>query len=61
VFIVLVAVAFLMWQVVKLILTVRGRIERRRRPKLLERLRPYHHPSLPSVAEEAERWLRSNG
>jgi hypothetical protein len=65
VFIVLVAVAFLMWQVVKLVLTTWSRIQRRRnRPDLLERLRPYqapyevpYHPSQPSVADEAQEWL----
>ena len=56
--IVVVAVAFLVWQVVKLVLTARSRIERRRnRPDLYERLAPFH-PSGPSIAEEAEQWLR---
>ena len=62
VFIVLVAVAFLMWQLIKLAMTTWSRIQRRRsRPDLLERLAPYqvlHHPSRPSVADEAEEWLR---
>jgi hypothetical protein len=61
VFIVLVAVAFLMWQVVKLVLTTWGRIQRRRsRPDLLGRLAPYqvpHQTSVESVADEAQEWL----
>jgi hypothetical protein len=56
VFIVLVAVAFLMWQVVKFVLAAWGRIERRRsRPDLPIRA---YHPAGPSVADEAQEWLR---
>ena len=62
VFIVLVAVAFLMWQMIKLIMTTWSRIQRRRsRPDLLQGLSPYQlpsHRSRPSVADEAEVWLR---
>ena len=65
VFIVLVAVAFLMWQLIKLVMTTWSRILRRRsRPDLYERLAPYqapyevpYHPSRPSVADEAQEWL----
>jgi hypothetical protein len=34
----------------------RRRRNRRRRPDLLERLAPYH-PSMPSVADQAQEWL----
>ena len=61
VFIVLVAVAFLMWQVIKLVMTTWSRIQRRRsHPDLIQRLAPYqvpNHPSRPSVADEAQEWL----
>jgi hypothetical protein len=65
VFIVLVAVAFLVWQVVKLVVTAWSRIQRRRSlPDLYERLAPHqvpYHPSGPSVADEAQEWLQRNG
>jgi hypothetical protein len=53
--IVIVALAALVWSVVRFILDSLER--RRRRPHLYERLRPYHPAT--SVADEAEEWLQS--